>query len=342
MKTRLSSLNRLRSIFLSFFVAVALAGCGGGGGSSDIASDTAGSNSDQEGSIAEGEQVDGTDMESTESIGNTETDVLIGVFIDSPVEGVSYMTETQSGTTNSAGEFFYIAGENVTFSIGTLEFPTVPAATQITPVDLAQGSPSPSETITNIAVLLQSLDEDGNASNGITIPESAAASAAPVDLFADVDQFSNDAVVINLVANSGSTTTTLISAGTANEHLLDSIGFDNTADDPEEPIIPEPENFEPGTASFFIAQWQCSLDGQLFGLIFDQDGIGRWLGLGDFNWSFETDAIEISFIQERVLTIPDVEISQIVEENSAFSADFQFSGDFLPGDSIRCAGRLPL
>ena len=41
--------------------------------------------------------------------------VQTGAFIDSPVEGINFRTETQSGTTNAAGEFQYLAGESVTF-----------------------------------------------------------------------------------------------------------------------------------------------------------------------------------------------------------------------------------
>jgi hypothetical protein len=49
----------------------------------------------------------------------TETEtVSTGVFIDSAVEGLQYETSTQSGTTNSLGEYDYLAGETVTFSIG--------------------------------------------------------------------------------------------------------------------------------------------------------------------------------------------------------------------------------
>jgi hypothetical protein len=82
-----------------------LAGCGGGGSSS----------SDDTGSA----------------------NVLTGIFVDSAVEGVSYTTETRSDVTNATGEFSYLQGENVTFSIGSLTFPTIPAAAQVSPVDMA-------------------------------------------------------------------------------------------------------------------------------------------------------------------------------------------------------------
>jgi hypothetical protein len=147
--------------------------------------------------------------------------VLTGVFVDSAVQGVSYSTATQSGTTNAQGQFNYMAGEQVTFSIGSTQLPAVAAAPQVSPVDMGAGNTA---TTTNIARLLQSLDSDGNPDNGITIPATAAATAATINFNVSENEFANDPAVINLVANSGSTTTTLISAEAANTHLNETLG----------------------------------------------------------------------------------------------------------------------
>jgi hypothetical protein len=56
-----------------------------------------------------------------------------GVFCISPVVGLNYQTLTQSGTTNENGEFLYITGETVTFSIGDLVLGSAPGAPEITP-----------------------------------------------------------------------------------------------------------------------------------------------------------------------------------------------------------------
>jgi len=148
-----------------------------------------------------------------------EDTVLTGIFIDSPVEGTTFSTETQSGATNDLGEFSYLAGEQVTFSIGLTQFPAATAAPQVTPVDMAASSSDSTATTTNIARLLQSLDEDGNPDNGITIPEAAAAASDSINFDVSTEAFENDPAVINLAANSGSVTTTLISAEMANAHL---------------------------------------------------------------------------------------------------------------------------
>jgi beta-glucanase (GH16 family) len=104
--------------------------------------------------------------------------VLTGVLLDSPVEGVTFQTATQSGVTNVAGEFQYQAGEMVTFSIGDIVLGTVQGADIITAVELTGSFDPTDQAATNLLVFLQSIDEDQNFSNGITI--SAATQAAAV------------------------------------------------------------------------------------------------------------------------------------------------------------------
>lgn len=152
---------------------------------------------------------------------DSNNNVLTGIFVDSAVEGASYSTATQSGTTNAQGQFNYMVGEQVTFSIGATQLPTVTAAAQVSPVDMGAGNTA---TTTNIARFLQSLDSDGNPDNGITITTEAAATVAAINFNVSIDEFANNTDVINLVANSGSTTTALISAADANAHLNDTLG----------------------------------------------------------------------------------------------------------------------
>jgi hypothetical protein len=59
-----------------------------------------------------------------------------GRFIDSAVIGVYYETATHKGFTGMSGEFSYVEGESVTFSIGKVVFPTVPASALVTPLTL--------------------------------------------------------------------------------------------------------------------------------------------------------------------------------------------------------------
>ena len=206
-------------------ICFALTGCGGGG--------------DEESPASMTDQITDTDT-NTDNTGNgndVAASVLTGVFVDSAVEGVTYTTATQSGVTNSAGEYNYLAGEQVTFSIGATQLPVVTAAPQVSPVEMAASTSNPAATTTNIARLLQSLDGDGNPDNGITISPTAAANAAFINFNVSTDQFANDPNVINLVANSGSTTTSLISADAANAHLNETLGIST------ETNVPSSNNF---------------------------------------------------------------------------------------------------
>jgi len=107
----------------------------------------------------------------------------------------------------------------VTFAIGDLVFPTVMAAPQISPVELGLLAEDPVSTTTNIARLLQSLDNDGDTSNGIFIAEIAATSATAINFDVPITQFAINSAVTTLVANSGSSIVNLISEIQAIDHL---------------------------------------------------------------------------------------------------------------------------
>jgi hypothetical protein len=144
-----------------------------------------------------------------------------GVFIDSAVSGINYKTETKTGTTNASGEYLYISGESVTFSIGDIDLPTVTAGAVITPLDIFNTQDINNTSVVNMARLLQTLDADGNSANGILISDAAHLSATGLSLdFASLT-FDND--VTNLVANSGSPNTVLIDETTAVSHLQDTL-----------------------------------------------------------------------------------------------------------------------
>ncbi|QYK05711.1 hypothetical protein [Shewanella zhangzhouensis] len=91
-----------------------------------------------------------------------------GLFLDSPVAGIGYRTETQSGLTDAMGRYQYLPGETVVFFIGDLTFPAVEATGLVTPNDFADGDAT---TVSNIARILQTLDEDEDPSNGITLSQ---------------------------------------------------------------------------------------------------------------------------------------------------------------------------
>jgi len=103
--------------------------------------------------------------------GSTSTDdTLTGTFVDAPVQGLNYSTATQSGLTDSNGNFKYKSGETVTFKLGTLTLGSVTAEDVINPLHLA-GDTSFSSISTkakNIAMLLQNLDQNRSDTSKIT------------------------------------------------------------------------------------------------------------------------------------------------------------------------------
>jgi len=127
-------------------IAFCTVSCGGGGGSSSNTQDT---------------QIPVVD---------TQPAVFTGIFLDSAVEGLSYETATNNGITNTIGEFTYQADEDVIFSIGDITLPPVTAKSVLTPLDVMKTDNVNHPSVVNVLRLLQSLDEDGVAENGIKIP----------------------------------------------------------------------------------------------------------------------------------------------------------------------------
>lgn len=128
-----------------------------------------------------------------------------GTLLDSPVSNIEYTTGTgsRSGTTNGDGEFIYVRGDRLFFSIGDLDFPSVPAADIITPLDMADTSNPRVDQVVNIIRLLQTLDQDGNPDNGIRISETASAVATQVDFDLPPEEFAESSAVTNLIYNAG-------------------------------------------------------------------------------------------------------------------------------------------
>jgi len=142
---------------------------------------------------------------------NTET----GIFLDSAVINIGYRTETQEGVTNDLGEYQYVEGETVTFFIGELVLPTVTAKGVVTPLDLADTLDTSNNIVVNIIRLLQTLDEDGDPSNGLSITEGAKNAATEVDFTLSISEFESSSEVLDIIANSGSVNSTLFSENIA-------------------------------------------------------------------------------------------------------------------------------
>lgn len=116
---------------------------------------------------------------------------LTGQFVDSPVQGLRYETPSKSGVTNANGEFNYVNGEEVTFYIGNSAIGQSLAGSIITPAEMTDET-SNADRVTNILRFLQTMDSDGDPSNGITISESTIAFAETLEVNINFDQSSAD------------------------------------------------------------------------------------------------------------------------------------------------------
>ena len=108
-------------------------------------------------------------------------------------------TASPSGTTGFTDEngfFDFESGDTVTFSVRGVDLPSVPATGKVTINDFDKAFTADSEDLgLNIAILLQSLDSDGDASNGIQIPdetEETVNKAANVNFDQPVGDFVSD------------------------------------------------------------------------------------------------------------------------------------------------------
>lgn len=168
-------------------------------------------------------------------LGSGET-TLTGVFLDGPVVNMDYMTTDSTGAitrdykvdpnykTNAEGEYEYTAGETVTFAIGDLTFPPVSAVGTITPLNIAGTSDPNDLEVVNMIRLLQTLDVDGDPSNGITISEEAKGVASPLESF-DISESDFASAVDTLIKNGGQETvpTELVSAAEAVAHFEETL-----------------------------------------------------------------------------------------------------------------------
>lgn len=100
-----------------------------------------------------------------------------GVFYDSPVQGLRYVTKSHQGTTDKKGTFEYCEGETITFYVGDFVLGTIEAAEFLTPAHLVievggRADRITNRKVTNMARFLQSLNPSDNLEERIVITDS--------------------------------------------------------------------------------------------------------------------------------------------------------------------------
>lgn len=181
----LSYTQRLMKTFILAALTVLVVACGGGGGGANLSPAT-----------------------------------FTGVFLDSPVEGMTYQSGSNApGTTDANGTFVYTPGESLIFSVGGVELGTLAnGAAVISPLNFG-------DAWLNIARFLQTLDADGDPTNGIDIAAAGVALAGTMlgdaVFLSDATTFENDiGPVLDIALGSGAV---LIDAATAREHLVTNV-----------------------------------------------------------------------------------------------------------------------
>lgn len=111
-------------------------------------------------------------MSSAETAAET-VQIRTGVFAG-PVRGLGYSTPTLSGLTTDRGEFRYRAGESVAFRIGGLVLGSAEGAPRLNLAQLVDRVDGRIDRlhdpiVTNLARLVQTLDQDGDVETGVTI-----------------------------------------------------------------------------------------------------------------------------------------------------------------------------
>ena len=158
-----------KHIFRLFFLMAAftLAACGGKGGSNPVIS---------------GNALSTTNLVATPAL------VQRGIFVDSPVAGLSFVSGAQSGITDAAGAFMFEAGGTVQFKVGNIVLGSAPGKSIMTPLDLvkavAPAAVASDARVVQIAQFLMTLTASPSAAS-MSIPAATASAAlgeAPVDL----------------------------------------------------------------------------------------------------------------------------------------------------------------
>ena len=129
-----------------------------------------------------------------------------GIFIDSPVSGLTYQSKILSGVTEADGTFMYLDDDTLSFYVGGLYIGSANGSESLSPIDLVQGAfDGTDQRVNNICVLLQTLDQDGDLNNGIQITSDIANIVTNYADLVDFDQttadFAADSNVIDLLAD---------------------------------------------------------------------------------------------------------------------------------------------
>jgi hypothetical protein len=175
----------MKKMSIAVLLLLLIAGCGGSGSEAEI------SQKDQA------------------PITNPGSETLTGVFVDSPVEGLQWISGNMSGITDVTGAFEYISGATVQFYVGDILIGEATGNSIIIPLDLVVGAEDINNTTAiNIVRFLLTLDDDNDASNGIKILQASSdlALGASIDFTQSTPDFTGSGNVQSLISTFTSVT----------------------------------------------------------------------------------------------------------------------------------------
>jgi hypothetical protein len=167
------------------------------------------------------------------SSSNTSTVTVLGFngkLVDSGVSGVNWECGDKSGITLADGNFGVCpAGSTVTFSLGSVVLGSLKQTEDFifTPQDLAGVSRSDTSNtaVLKMASLLQSLDDDGNPSNGINITPAVRSAFAQSTTATSLSGIGSVETLVQQIATIAGVTLTYVSEQEALVDLLNTMDY---------------------------------------------------------------------------------------------------------------------
>lgn len=272
---------------------------------------------------------------------------LTGQFVDSPVGGLEYQRSGKGTTTyltNDNGQFQYQDGETVTFKIGQFTLGSAQGGATISPRDIAQDAGAIS-----VARVLQTLDEDGDPTNGITISADVRSNAAKVATPRNIGATQNlneGDIAAEITSLSSRQGVTLVSAEQAEAHLEETLssisGSEVTSCSDEEAEQLSASDFD-GLTLGMIAEDETLLFQFRSDNTFteynsgDNESLGAVTWEGTWSYDSTTQRLTLSFINEyeqqdgdefricasgnRIIAEPDDGTGYLYKLNTAIDGD---------------------
>jgi len=132
-----------------FLMALSIAACGGGGDNPAPATDTTQTTTPTDTTTTTTTPTTTTPPSTTapvtpaaptapEAQAAATPQILTGIFVDAPTEGISFVSGAQTGVTDAAGTFKFEAGGTVQFKVGNVTLGRAPGKALMTPLDLVK------------------------------------------------------------------------------------------------------------------------------------------------------------------------------------------------------------